>query len=69
MSKDIEYEWTGGHPAGEIDLSSIGDLVGGQEQEARTEYLYTVGCCGGFTSSLCWDTVPGHLTLCQFVPH
>jgi hypothetical protein len=69
MPKESEYEWAGGHPAGEIDLSTLTDYVGAEAQEARTEYLYTVGCCGGLTSSHCWETIPGHWTLCQILPH
>lgn len=54
------------HPAGDIDL---GQLAGADLQPARTEYIATLGCCGGFTSSyVCWLTSPFPPGTCQFVP-
>jgi mersacidin/lichenicidin family type 2 lantibiotic len=39
------------HPVGDIDIAdSMLDLSGGYE-EARTEYLETLGCCQGFTQA------------------
>jgi hypothetical protein len=35
------------HPAGEIAL----DYVGGNADLVSSEYLYTIGCCGGLTRS------------------
>ena len=48
--KDPDRSETGaGHPAGAVDL---GEASGGNE--ARTEYIASIGCCNGLTTSPVW---------------
>ena len=50
-------------PVGPIDLpEAVFDVAGGQD--ARTEYLETLGCCQGFTQYTKCDITAGPIGLC-----